>query len=97
VPLAPSLAAVQPLGARLLVELEAEGAGLQLAGAGAALRAGVREDPGAVATATFARTAATLTASLPPDTRARPGERLRVFVDLARAHFFDPATQVALD
>jgi len=97
VPLELTVVGVRQLGSQLLVELEADGAGLELAGAGAALRAGLRENPGAVATATFVRTAATLTAALPPDTRARPGERLRVFVDLERARFFDPATQAALD
>ena len=71
----------------MLVHLEAEGAGLQLADAGPALRTD---------TAAFARPTSTLTASLPPYTRVTPGERLRLFVDLARAHFFDAETQRTL-
>ena len=78
---------VEPLGSHVLVHLEAEGAGLQLADAGPALRTD---------TAAFARPTSTLTASLPPYTRATPGERLRLFVDLARAHFFDAETQRTL-
>jgi multiple sugar transport system ATP-binding protein len=87
---------VEALGPHLLVHLEAEGAGLQLADTGRALRAGVREvtdDPGP---AIFSRPAATLTARLPPHTRVQQGQRLRLFVDLERAHFFDPTTQCAL-
>jgi ABC-type sugar transport system ATPase subunit len=37
-----------------------------------------------------------LTARLPPHTRARPGERLRVQVDTSMLHFFDPETEQAL-
>jgi multiple sugar transport system ATP-binding protein len=81
------VALVEPLGPHSLVHLEAEGAGLQVSDSGPAQRTG---------TATFARPTATLTACLPPATRVAPGERLRVFVDLDRAHFFDPATQEAL-
>jgi ABC-type sugar transport system ATPase subunit len=90
------VAGVRPLGPHMLVELEAEGAGLQLAAAGDVLRAGVEETPGHAGTATFVRSTATLTASLPPHTHVVPGKRLRLFVNLQRAHFFDPATQYAL-
>jgi multiple sugar transport system ATP-binding protein len=83
---------VEPLGSHLLVHLEAEGAGMQLADAGQALRAGSDD----AAPAIFSRPTATLTARLPAHTRVEPGDRLRLFVDLERAHFFDPGTQAAL-
>jgi multiple sugar transport system ATP-binding protein len=76
---------VEPLGPHLLVHVEAEGAGLQIADA-----------PGDAGTPAFARPTSTLTASLPPFERVRAGERLRLFIDLDRAHFFDPATQRSL-
>jgi multiple sugar transport system ATP-binding protein len=76
---------VEPLGPHLLVHIEAEGAGLQVSDA--------LGDAGAPA---FARPTSTLIASLPPFERVRAGERLRLFVDLDRAHFFDPATQRSL-
>jgi multiple sugar transport system ATP-binding protein len=82
---------VEALGSHLLVHLEAEGAGLQLADAGQALGAGVRDGP-----AIFTRPTATLIARLPPHANVKPGERVRLFVDLERAHFFDPATQFAV-
>jgi multiple sugar transport system ATP-binding protein len=88
--------AVEDLGSHLLVHLEAEGAGLQLAGASDAIRAGVRVDLEDDPTAVFTRPTATLVARLPPHTRVRPGERLRLSVDFDRAHFFDPDTQRAL-
>jgi ABC-type sugar transport system ATPase subunit len=56
----------------------------------------VREVPGDAGPAIFSRPAATLTARLPPHTLVKPGQRLRLFVDLERAHFFDPTTQCAL-
>jgi multiple sugar transport system ATP-binding protein len=87
---------VEPLGSHLLVHLAAEGAGLQLADAGHTLRAGVREGPEDVGPAIFRRPTATLTARLPPQAFVKPGQRVRLFVDLERAHFFDPATQRAL-
>jgi multiple sugar transport system ATP-binding protein len=37
-----------------------------------------------------------ITARLPPDVRVAPGDRLRVAVDLARLHVFDPETGLAL-
>jgi len=49
-----------------------------------------------IGTATFVRREETLVASLPAHERVRPGELLRVYVDLERAHFFDPATHAAL-
>ena len=73
---------VEALGSHLLVHLEAEGAGMHVA-----------EGPGVAA---FTRPAATLIARLPAQTVVSPGERLRLSVDLERAHFFDPATQYAL-
>ena len=89
------VALVEALGPHLLVHLEAEGAGLQLADTREALRAGAPEGdvPGP---AIFSRQAETLTARLPPHTLVKPGQRLRLFVDLERAHFFDPTTQRAL-
>jgi multiple sugar transport system ATP-binding protein len=87
---------VQALGAHLLVHLEAEGAGLQLADTSQSRRAGVREGPDDADPAIFSRPTATLTARLPPHTLVKPGQRLRLFVDLERAHFFDPTTQCAL-
>jgi multiple sugar transport system ATP-binding protein len=39
---------------------------------------------------------ARIVARLPPDTRARAGERLRLRVDLDRLHLFDPETEWAL-
>jgi multiple sugar transport system ATP-binding protein len=90
------VSAVEDLGSHLLVHLEAEGAGLQLAGAGDAIRAGVRLDLDDDATAVFTRPTATLVARLASHTRVRPGERVRLSVDFDRAHFFDPDTQRAL-
>jgi multiple sugar transport system ATP-binding protein len=90
------VAHVDALGSRLLVHLEAHGAGLQLAGAGEALRAGVQEGLQLTGAGAFVRPTETLIASLPPSTRVEVGQRLRLFVDLERAHFFDPATQRAL-
>ena len=87
---------VEALGSHLLVHLEAEGAGMQLAEASEVLRAGVRETPGEEGLTTFTRPTSTLVARLPPYTPVEPGERLRLRVDLRRAHFFDPATQLAL-
>jgi multiple sugar transport system ATP-binding protein len=87
---------VEALGPHLLVHLEAEGAGLQLADTSQALRAGAREVPDDAGPAIFSRPAATLTARLPPHTVVRRGQPLRLFVDLERAHFFDPTTQCAL-
>jgi multiple sugar transport system ATP-binding protein len=91
-PLDLPVAAVEPLGHRVLVHLEAEGAGLQLAESGAAVPGRAER----IGTATFVRREETLVASLPAHERVRPGELLRVYVDLERAHFFDPATQLAL-
>ncbi|CAA9490315.1 MAG: hypothetical protein AVDCRST_MAG13-1703 [uncultured Solirubrobacteraceae bacterium] len=88
--------AVEDLGSHLLVHLEAEGAGMQLAGAGDAVRAGMRVDLGHDAAAVFTRPTATLVARLPSHPRVRPGERLRLSVDFDRVHFFDPGTQRAL-
>jgi len=87
---------VEDLGSHVLVHLEAEGAGMQLADAGQGLGADVRDGSGDAGTATFSRPTATLTARLPAHTRVYRGERLRVSVDLERAHFFDPSTQFAL-
>jgi multiple sugar transport system ATP-binding protein len=81
---------VEALGSHLLVHLEAEGAGMQLADTGA------RDGPDDAGTTAFSRSAATLTARLPPHTPVEPGQRLRLSVDLERAHFFDPATECAL-
>jgi multiple sugar transport system ATP-binding protein len=39
---------------------------------------------------------ARLTARLPPDLRVKVGDRLRLAVDMARVHVFDPATGLAL-
>ena len=86
---------VEALGPHLLVHLEAEGAGLQLADTRQAMRAGAREGE-VPSPAIFSRPAATLTARLPPHTLVKPGQRLRLVVDLERAHFFDPTTQRAL-
>ena len=86
---------VEAPGPHLLVHLEAEGAGLQLADTRQAMRAGAREGE-VPSPAIFSRPAATLTARLPPHTLVKPGQRLRLFVDLERAHFFDPTTQRAL-
>ena len=84
-------------GARLAParHFEAEGAGLQLADA-ADVRMRVHEDDEAPPTAVFSRPVATLAARLPPHAVVAPGDRLRLFVDLERAHFFDPDTQCAL-
>jgi multiple sugar transport system ATP-binding protein len=87
---------VEALGPHLLVHLEAEGAGLQLADTSRALRAGAREVTDDAGPAIFSRPAATLTARLPPHTLVERGQRLRLSVDLERAHFFDPTTQCAL-
>ena len=92
-PLDLHVALVEPLGSHQLVHLEAEGAGLDLAERGEAVRGDRAERIG---TATFVRRESTLVASLPPHERVDPGERLRVYVDLERAHFFDPATHAAL-
>jgi multiple sugar transport system ATP-binding protein len=86
------VALVETLGSHLLVHLEAQGAGLQLADGGESLR----EGPHAVGGATYVRPTETLIVSLPPYTRVEPGDRLRIFIDLERAHLFDPATQSAL-
>ena len=75
---------VENLGSHLLVHLEAEGAGMQLADS---------DDGGP---AVFSRPTETITARLPAHTDVRPGEHVRLAVDLQRAHFFDPATQFAL-
>jgi len=91
-PLDLPVTAVEPLGHRVLVHLEAEGAGLQLAESGAAVPGRAER----IGTATFVRREETLVASLPAHERVRPGELLRVYVDLERAHFFDPATHAAL-
>ena len=88
--------AVEDLGSHRLVHLEAEGAGLQLAGAGDAVRAGERDDLDDDATAVFTRPTATLVVRLGSHARVRPGERVRLSVDFDRAHFFDPDTQRAL-
>jgi multiple sugar transport system ATP-binding protein len=87
---------VEDLGSHQLVHLEAEGAGMQLANASDAIRAGVRVDLEDDATAVFTRPTATLVARLPSHARVRPGERLRLSVDFDRVHFFDPDTQRAL-
>ncbi len=87
---------VEAMGSHQLVHLEAEGAGLQLASAGDALAAGVREDPDEGEAATFTRPAATLVARLPAALDVRPGQRLELAVDLGRAHVFDPVTRRAL-
>jgi len=81
---------VETLGSHLLVHLEAEGAGMHLAEAPEPIQGGVR------GVAAFTRPAATLIARLPAQTVVNPGERVRLSVDLERAHFFDPATQFAL-
>ena len=86
---------VEALGAHLLVYFEAEGAGLQLAGA-ADVQMLVRGDDEAPPTAVFTRPVATLIARLPPHAVVAPGDRVRLVVDLERAHFFDPDTQCAL-
>jgi multiple sugar transport system ATP-binding protein len=86
------IALVETLGSHSLVHLEAEGAGLQLADGGESLR----EGPHDVGGPTFMRPTETLIASVAPSTRVEAGDRLRIFVDLARAHFFDPATEYAL-
>jgi len=87
---------VEDLGSHQLVHLGAEGAGMQLANASDAIRAGVRVDLEDDATAVFTRPTATLVARLPSHARVRPGERLRLSVDFDRVHFFDPDTQRAL-
>jgi multiple sugar transport system ATP-binding protein len=87
---------VEALGSHLLVHLEAEGAGLEFADAGQALRASVHEGPDDAGPAIFRRPTATLTARLPRHALVKPGQRVRLFVDLERAHFFDPTTQCAL-
>ena len=86
---------VETLGAHLLVYLEADGAGLQLAGAADVQMLGGGDDE-APPTAVFSRPVATLIARLPPHAVVAPGDRVRLFVDLERAHFFDPDTQYAL-
>ncbi len=88
--------AVEALGSHLLVHLEAEGAGMQLASASDALHAGVREEHGHESAAVFTRPTSSLVARLSPHARVRPGERVRLSVNLERAHFFDPDTQRAL-
>jgi multiple sugar transport system ATP-binding protein len=88
--------AVETLGSHQLVHLEAEGAGMQLASASDALHAGVGGEPEQEAAALFTRPTSTLVARVSPDAHVRPGERLRLSVDLHRAHFFDPDTQRAL-
>lgn len=87
---------VEALGSHMLVHLEAEGAGMQLADASEVRRAGVGEGPESAGTTVFTRPTATLTARLPSHTVVERGQRLRLYVDLERAHFFDPATQRAL-
>jgi ABC-type sugar transport system ATPase subunit len=84
---------VEALGSHLLVHFEAEGAGMQLADA-ADVETGVRGDDDAPPV--FRRPAATLVARLPPHTVVQRGDRVRLFVDLERAHFFDLGTQYAL-
>ena len=85
------VAFVEELGSHQLVHLRAEGAGLQPADSGASLHDADRIDAAA-----FVRPTETLIASVPARVRVDPGQRLRVHVDLERAHFFDPATQYAL-
>jgi multiple sugar transport system ATP-binding protein len=75
---------IENLGSHLLVHLEAEGAGMQLA----------ESDDGGPAV--FTRPTQTLTARLPAHADVRRGEYVRLAVDLERAHFFDPETQLAL-
>jgi multiple sugar transport system ATP-binding protein len=84
---------VETLGSHLLVHVEAEGAGMQLADA-ADVQAGVGADDDAPPV--YRRPAATLVARLPPHTVIERGDRVRLFVDLERAHFFDLDTQDAL-
>jgi multiple sugar transport system ATP-binding protein len=88
--------AVEALGSHLLLHLEAEGAGMQLASASDALSAGVREDSADETTAVFTRPTSSLVARLSPHAHVRPGERVRLSVNFERAHFFDPDTQRAL-
>jgi multiple sugar transport system ATP-binding protein len=84
---------VERLGSHLLVYLEAEGAGMQLADA-ADVQPGVRADDDAPPL--FRRPAPTLVARLRPHTAIERGDHVRLFVDLERAHFFDLETQHAL-
>jgi multiple sugar transport system ATP-binding protein len=88
--------AVEALGSHLLLHLEAEGAGMQLASASDALSAGVREDSADETTAVFTRPTSSLVARVSPHARVRPGERVRLSVNFERAHFFDLDTQRAL-
>ena len=84
---------VETLGSHQLVSFHAEGAGMQLADA-ADVRPDLRRDRDAPPV--FRRPAATLVARLPPHLVLEPGHRVRLFVDLERAHFFDLHTQHAL-
>ena len=83
------VAFIESLGSHLLVHCEAQGAGMQLAESGPG-------ELGDAGPAVFSRPTEMLTARLPPHAAVRPGDRLRLSVDLERAHFFDPATQFAL-
>lgn len=84
---------VEGLGSHQLVSFHAEGAGMQLTDT-ADVRPGLRRDRDAPPV--FRRPAATLVARLPPHMVLEPGHRVRLFVDLERAHFFDLHTQHAL-
>ncbi len=89
------VARVESVGSHLLVQVEAEGAGLLPVDSGQRPAAAHDEDEDA-STPMFSRPAETLTARLPPHTAVQAGDRLQLFVDLGRAHFFDPVTQRAL-
>ena len=87
---------VQTLGSHLLVHFEAEGAGVQLVDPSGALAVGAGDRREGGGTAIYSRPTATLSARLPPHTPVEEGDRLRLLVDLERAHFFDPVTEAAL-
>jgi multiple sugar transport system ATP-binding protein len=82
-PLELPVALTEALGSDTLVHLELDGPR-------------VGDGGGGVATALAERTTTLITARLPPHTRAVPGERLRVEVDVGRLHFFDPVSERAL-
>ena len=83
------VALTEALGSDLLVHLELDAD--EVVAPDVAIE---REAAGLTAMAERARTL--LVARMPPHTPAVPGRRLRVCIDTAALHFFDPATELAL-
>jgi multiple sugar transport system ATP-binding protein len=84
---------VEALGSDLLVHLESDADAVLT---GERLEAAVGMDEAEAAHEVAVAPCARLVARLPPGTRTRAGERLRVRVDLDRLHVFDRVTGAAV-